>query len=62
MEPRDMMCPHCGDRYCLSELKYGKVPEHAYKIGLACPGSHQHPRSIYDKRPLWRDEPENYAI
>jgi hypothetical protein len=47
------MCPHCGWQYKPSSD--GLVPRHVYE-GVFCEGTHQNPRSIHDKRPLWKDE------
>jgi hypothetical protein len=58
MEPLELMCPHCGERYGQSNIKGGLTPTHDFPIPCrrVCPGSKQYPRSIYDKRLLWKDE------
>jgi hypothetical protein len=49
------MCPHCGWQY--KPRSDGLVPTHEFKpFYSVCPGSQQNPRSIHDKRPLWKDE------
>ena len=48
------MCPHCG-----AEVPEGPLtPYHDYPkpFRQVCPGSKQHPRSVYDRRTLWNGE------
>jgi hypothetical protein len=51
-------CPHCGKEFLGSFTSGGLVPYHDFPVPCraVCPGSGQHPRSMSDKRPLWKDE------
>ena len=63
MEPQ-VKCPHCGELFGYSKTMTaeicGKIPTHDYPkpCRSVCPGSLQQPRSIEDRRPLWKDDPE----
>ena len=61
MEPQ-VKCPHCGELFgysaCRKSMIPGKIPTHSFPkpCRSVCPGSLQQPRSIEDKRPLWKNE------
>lgn len=65
MEEREQLkCPHCGWAYCPDDYKDDSsegmcrlVPYHSwpYPTKQCCPGSKQHPRSMADRRSLWKD-------
>jgi hypothetical protein len=55
-------CPHCGLEFDSSYIAGELLPTHDWQPttkGLEkCPGSGQHPRTVWDRRPLWKDDPD----
>lgn len=51
-------CPHCGWQFEGGLTDSPLVPVHDYPVPCrtVCPGSKQAPRSLADRRPLWKDE------
>lgn len=50
-------CPHCGEQFPAEQCD-GLIPTHDFPrpCRAVCPGSGQTPRSVHDRRPLWKDE------
>ena len=59
MNEHDLKCPYCGEPFTQNDIRDELVPTHNFPrpCRAVCPGSQQHPRSVEDKRPLWKDDP-----
>ena len=53
-------CPHCGEVFAARKCLGGSIPTHDFPklCRQVCCGSGQCPRSLADRRPLWKDDPE----
>lgn len=51
-------CPHCGWEFPAEKTPDGLVPRHEWPAESCeyCPGVGQTPRSVHDKRMLWKDD------
>ena len=59
MNEHDLKCPYCGEPFTQNDIRDELVPTHNFPAPCrsVCPGSQQHPRSVGDMRPLWKDDP-----